>query len=418
MYRGSVKQRFAVTLASATVIGGLLAVGDPLSASADIPILPSLLVIPSVASVPAPQTDPFYTQPSPVPNVPAGTVLQSRAVTITGLGLPLPVQAWQLLYRSNDLNGNPSAVVGTVVISPLPSFTTPRPLVAYDMAIDSLSLSCAPSYTMRKGSQKEEPSVASLLGRGWDVMVSDFEGLQNQYGVGVQAGQAVLDGLRAAENFAPAELSGAATPVGIWGYSGGGQASAWAAELQPAYAPELNLKGVAEGGVPVNLGHVARNINGGAFSGIYFSAAIGLARGYPQIPIDSILNAKGQAMKANISTQCIEQYVAQYAFQKIEMYTTIGDPLVLPGVQQAIALDTLGQHRPGGPLFIFHSIHDEIIPIVDDDALVARYCSEGVPLQYYRDPVSEHNSLAISGAPLAMNYLSDRFAGKAVPRTC
>jgi hypothetical protein len=70
-------------------------------------------------------------------------------------------------------------------------------------------------------------------------------------------------------------------------------------------------------------------------------------------------------MKANISTQCIEQYTAQYAFQRIEMYTTVG-----------------------------------------------------VALAYYRDPVSDHISLAASGAPLVIRYLSSRFAGMPAPRTC
>ena len=36
----------------------------------------------------------------------------------------------------------------------------------------------------------------------------------------------------------------------------------------------------------------------------------------------------------------------------------------------------------------------------------------------YSDAVSEHSSLAVSGAPLAVTYLAARFAGFDVPRTC
>ncbi len=57
----------------------------------------------------------------------------------------------------------------------------------------------------------------------------------------------VLDGVRAAVAFEPAGLD-AATPVGLWGYSGGGQVTLFAAEQQPTYAPEFNVVAVVAGG--------------------------------------------------------------------------------------------------------------------------------------------------------------------------
>ncbi len=53
--------------------------------------------------------------------------------------------------------------------------------------------------------------------------------------------------------FEPAALS-ADAPVGLWGYSGGGQATAWAAEQHPTCAPEIRLAAVAAGGVPTDDG--------------------------------------------------------------------------------------------------------------------------------------------------------------------
>ncbi len=71
-----------------------------------------------------------------------------------------------------------------------------------------------------------------------------IEGMQSQFIAGPQAGHAVLDGVRAALSYVPAGLS-RDTPIGLWGYSGGGQASGWAAYLKDSYAPELNVKGAA-----------------------------------------------------------------------------------------------------------------------------------------------------------------------------
>src|SRR5207237_1235757 len=78
------------------------------------------------------------------------------------------------------------------------------------------------------------------LQRGWAVVVSDYEGPQSAFGAARMAGHGVLDGIRAAEALSGTGLTGAQTPVGLWGYSGGGLATSWAAELAAGYAPDLN----------------------------------------------------------------------------------------------------------------------------------------------------------------------------------
>ena len=372
------------------------------------------------AQIPLPDDDPFYVQPDPMPDVPPGTVLASRPVTIKGLGIPLPfIKAWHLLYASTDTAGDPAAAVGTVIVPAFKAQTSPRPLLSYQTAEDSLNMKCAPSYRMRLGIEKEEPLIYSALLKGWVVMVPDYEGLESLFGAGVQAGQATLDGIRAAQSFAPAGLSGAGTPVGLMGYSGGGLATTWAAELEPTYAPALNVKGVAAGGVPGNIENIARNVNGGPFSSLYLAAALGIARAYPElIDLDTLLNEKGKTAAAQISNLCIEQYTIPFAFKNINDYTTVGDPLLLPQVQQVLALNSLGQRTPIGPMYVYHSILDQLIPIADVDALVADYCDEGVTVKYRRDLLSEHIALAATGGPAALQYLTERFAGKPAPSTC
>ncbi|MFJ2665246.1 lipase family protein [Nocardia fluminea] len=67
-----------------------------------------------------------------------------------------------------------------------------------------------------------------------------IEDLTAAYAVGPLGGRITLDGIRAAQNFDQAGLSGASTRTAMWGYSGGAIPTANAAELQPEYAPELN----------------------------------------------------------------------------------------------------------------------------------------------------------------------------------
>ena len=58
--------------------------------------------------------------------------------------------------------------------------------------------------------------------------------------MGRHLGPSVLDSIRAARSLPAAGLDPEG-PLGIYGYSEGGCAAGWALQLQPTYAPELNL---------------------------------------------------------------------------------------------------------------------------------------------------------------------------------
>lgn len=79
---------------------------------------------------------------------------------------------------------------------------------------------------------------------------------------------------------------------------------------------------------------------------------------------------------------------------------------------------SLGHRAPQPPVFIYHSILDELNPIGATDALVQKYCAMGATVSYHRDPASEHISLVATGAPLAATFLADRFAAKPAPTSC
>jgi hypothetical protein len=364
------------------------------------------------AAIPSPDADAFYAQSPGLEAHAPGTVLRSRAVEV-----PLPAKAWQVAYRSTDTKGRPIAAVATVLV-PLPPASGRRRLVSYQVAIDSLGPHCNPSYTLRTGSQKELVAIGPLLAAGWAVVVPDFEGPRNAYTAGLIAARTVLDGIRAAERFGPAKLAGKDAPVGLWGYSGGGQATAWAAEQQPSYAPELDIKGVAAGGVPPDVEQVARAIDGGPFFGIYLAASIGLSREFPEMAIESILNDKGRAAKAKVDHQCADELVLGHPMQRMTDLVTVPDPLAIPRIRAVIAADRLGKATPTAPLFVYHSVLDELIPVAGPDALVAKYCNEGATVFYQRDVSGEHIAYAATGGVEAFTYLAARFAGVRPPTNC
>ena len=104
----------------------------------------------------------------------------------------------------------------------------------------------------------------------------------------------------------------------------------------------------------------------------------------------------------------------------MDEFSTVPDVICLPWVQDIMALNHLGAGTPSAPLYVFHAINDELIliPMADVNDLVALWCSRGVTIDYYQDPANDHNSLAVPGAPAAVSYLAQRFAGLPAPSTC
>src|SRR5438874_3561438 len=177
----------------------------------------ALAVAPARAAPPFPRDDPFSRVPNPIPHVAPGTVLRSRPATIAAFGIALPFKAWNVMFASTDIHGRPAVAIATILKPLVPPRTSPAPLVSFQMAEDSDTMTCSPSYEMAAGTEKEDPSIVPLLLQGWTVVVPDYEGMQSAYTVGLQAGRGVLDAIRATERFAPAGLAGAGHPGGLWG---------------------------------------------------------------------------------------------------------------------------------------------------------------------------------------------------------
>jgi hypothetical protein len=411
--RAAVTARAAAVVAAALVAAGVVA--------------PAAVATAQAAPL-TPRSDPFY---KPGPNVgkaKPGTALRSRPVSVAIFGaIPERVRAWQLLYRTTDTQGRAEATVATVLEPVGAAPAGPRPLVSFQEAEDSLGSQCAPSYQLLQGApstngveQLELTLIDGLLARGWAVVDPDYEGPTNAYAAGIQAARATLDGIRAAERFGPAGLNGSRTPVAMWGYSGGALATSWASEQQPRYAPELNIKGVAEGGVPADIGNAARKLNKGLFAGYFLAGIIGISRQYPALArlLTRILTPQGKAAAQEAGTMCNSQIVNTFAFKDVTKYTNAPDPLSLPVARQVTAADSLSKHRPRAPLYIYHAVSDELLPSSDVDRVVAQYCREGVNVTYTRDLASEHIVLAVTGGTGALAWLGDRLAGKPAQRGC
>lgn len=336
------------------------------------------------------------------------------------LRTPVPgVRVTRVLYRSSTATGEPNTVPGTVLVptAPHPGL---RPVVGYAVGTHGLGDDCAPSRQMSRGTETEALQISGLLANGWAVAVTDYEGLgtagQHTYMVGPSAGHAVLDVVRAALRLPASGLS-ANAPVALWGYSQGGAAAGWAAQLHPGYAPELQLVGAVAGGVPADVAAVARHLDGGAFFGFGMAAVIGLDAAFPQLRLPDHLTATGQTLVAAHRNDCLLGLLPPFALRSFDQLTST-DLLAHPDWQGAFAHSRLGGTAPTVPILMQHGLLDEVIPYSIGTTLRDRYCARGATVEFQTYPLADHILGALAVAPAATTWLSGRFAGVPAATTC
>lgn len=369
-----------------------------------------------------PETDLFHQPPAGFEHARPGTVLRSRDVELAFLGLiPQRLVATQLLYRTTDLNGEPQATVTTVIAPAERTRETPCPIVSYQCAIDAVSSRCFPSYALRRGAkavgavaQFEFLLIAAALAEGWAVSVPDHEGLAGIWGAPYEPGYHVLDGLRAALSHRPLGLS-ADAPVGLWGYSGGGLATAWAAEMHTEYAPDLYVVGAVLGSPVGDLGHTFKRLNGTFFSGLPAMVVAALSHVYPDLDriIAEHATDEGKALLENVETMTTAQAVI--AMIRKDMDDLVDWPLdrilETPEVRHVFDSIKLGTRAPNVPVLIVQAVHDELISVEVIDELADAYSAGGTDVTYHRDALCEHLLLHPLSAPMTLRWLRERFAG-------
>ncbi|MPZ81535.1 MAG: lipase [Actinophytocola sp.] len=393
-------------------------------------VLTVLFAVPGQATavpvgVPAPSGDPFYTPPQPLPAGVPGDVIRQRTVNVYAepLGVfPMPVNAWQILYRSTSATGTADAVSGTLLVPKAPwQRGGARPLVSYAVGTHGLGDSCAPSYKLRTGTENEILLISQALLRGWAVVLTDYEGLgtpsRHTYAVGRSEGHAVLDAARAAARVPGSGLS-ASGPVGVFGYSQGGQATTFAGELAPTYAPELNLVGIATGGVPADLAAVARFNDGNVGFSLVLGAAVGYAAAYPDVPFEQILNDTGRATVPRVAQACTVELATIAPFRHLNDFVTVPDPLADPRWQARLTENRAGTRAPAAPVYLYHGTADELIPLAVGRRLRTQWCDLGASVRWQEIPLAEHILGVSVGGPAAMTWLGDRFAGRPVTSNC
>jgi len=380
----------------------------------------------ATAATQGPADNSFYDAPAAMPSGNPGTLVSYRSTKVNLGANTTAHSAWNVTYKSTDAVDVENIVSGTVIVpSAAWSGTGPRPVVVYAVGTHGLGNQCAPSRQMAAGTDYEANNINAALAKGYAVLVSDYEGYLNgglpTYLAGRSQAHAVLDMVRAAQQLNGAGIT-TASKVGVWGFSQGGQTSAWAAEVQKSYAPELNIVGFAAGGIPADFIKAAYFLDGSFGAAFLASGVSGLKTQYPdQLPVDLIASDSGLAALEKLQGQCVFEALLDLQNKSLSAFTKnnfgLDQILKVGGVKQTMLDQNLGTTTPAAPMYLFHGQADEFIDISQTTTLKNTYCASNKQVKFDLYP-SEHIVTMTQGAGPALAWMADRFNGVAAQGNC
>jgi hypothetical protein len=367
---------------------------------------------PTTASSPPPAGLPsFYGVPKPLPAGPPGRLLKSEEVPAQGIDGTV----YRVMYLSESARNAIVPVTGLVIVPHEPPPPGGYPVVSWGHGTDGMADQCAPSLDP----ESAVPEANSLLGQGWEVTASDYEGEGTPgllpYLVGVVAARGTIDVVRAAGQLAPAHAS---KRYVVWGHSEGGQTALFALKIASSYAPDLDLEGVVAGAAPSQFNLVYDFLKTSPYRYYLFMAAGGFNAGYGNeaAPLSEVLTPLGLSLLPTLEKGCsayLQKTLDKYSLTEV----TKADPFTVPAWQKLLAEnDPESFTTPGSaPLLMPQGGNDDQIPVVSTQILASHLCSIGQDLERWIYPGKSHSGVIPYYVPDMVHWIANRFAGMPNP---
>ena len=309
--------------------------------------------------------------------------------------------ALRIRYGSIDVEGDASSVGGLLAVPAGPAPPGGWPIVAYAHGTTGNADDCAPS---------DDPTLAgvgtalvALASAGFVAGATDYEGIgpegPHPYLNGRSAARALVDAVRAARSAVP----DAGPRWAVLGYSQGGHAALWAAEVAAALAPELELVGAAA---------LAPAADPGAL------VAVGLA------DTQALVVAGWLASDPDVDEDDVLTDIGKEAVEAAEETcdVDITGPLLndagMAGLAAYAAENTAGSQPVTVPVLVTQGTDDALVSPDVTRAAVARTCALGGTVELREYDGADHLTIVPESTPDAIAWLADRFAGAPAASTC
>jgi len=349
----------------------------------------------------------------------AGTLSTAEPVAAAPPGM----QAWRVRYWTTSDRGAPIEVTGMVVAPRNARPATPRPVLAWAHGTSGVVERCAPS--LHKEFFAWTPGLNEAIRRGYIVVAPDYPGLgtsmPHPYLGGAATAHSVLDAVRSARAIPGA---GAGARFAVWGESQGGHAALWTGQLARAYAPELQLAGVAAAAPPTDL---VENLRAGGNPTVRAFLTAFVAYSWSR-HFDAPLSTLGNRTTQGVITRLARNNCLQPG-AKLRLGTMLGALSLRSALKNVdlgriqpwarLARENSPAARPYGvPLLIAQNPKDVIVGPEVTRSFARRMCTNGARLRYLTIVGKGHETSAADSAGTTLDWIDARFARTPAPSDC
>src|ERR1700722_9341946 len=360
----------------------------------------------------------FYRAPASEAAGAPGTLVRQETID----GAPLGATTYRVLYRSTGLNGKPILVSGVVIVPPGDPPPGGRPIVAWAHPTSGIVPRCAPSLAIFLFEQIQ--GLRSFVRDGYVVAATDYPGLGTEgphpYLVGTSEARAVIDSVRVAGSLPGA---GGGKKFVVWGHSQGGHAALFTGIIAKAYAPELDLLGVAAAAPATDLVTLMNeDIDSVGGKNITAMTLWSWQRVF-DAKMDKVVDPRAVPAIDQLVQECIEgpfdlkrRRLTEQPLE--EHFLTTKHPSDVEPWHTLLVKNSPGALPPEIPVFLAQGTDDVIIrPNVTQD-YAAALCGAGSKVRILLMPNIGHGRAAQASTEAVLEWTSDRFAGKDAPNAC
>jgi pimeloyl-ACP methyl ester carboxylesterase len=363
------------------------------------------------------QTAFYRAPPSSVAGDP-GTLVRREVID----GAPLGATTYRVLYRSTGLDKKTILVSGVVIV---PAGDPPpggRPIVAWAHPTSGIVPRCAPSLAIFLFQQIQ--GLRSFVREGYVVAATDYPGLGTEgphpYLVGASEARAVIDSVRVAAKLPGA---GGGRKFVVWGHSQGGHAALFTGIIAKAYAPELDLLGVAAAAPATDLVTLMNeDIDSAGGKNITAMTLWSWQRVF-NANMDKLVDRRAIPVIDQLARECIEGPFDLRARQRTEQpleqyFLTTRHPSDVEPWHTLLAQNSPGNLPTEIPVFLAQGTDDVIIRPKVTQGYAAALCGAGSKVRILSMPNIGHGAAAQASTEAMLEWTSARFAGKTVPDDC
>lgn len=379
----------------------------------------------------------FYTLPQTAKPGKHGEIIRTEQIKTD-----IPnAKAWKVLYWSTTIDNKTVPVSGMIIAPAKPSSAKSSPIITWGHGTAGIPRRCAPSLVTNPASDAKFyylpnsdseidygiPGLSEMIASGYVVAATDYNGLGapgiHQYLIGNTEARNMLDAAIVAR-----QLTGASKQTVAIGWSQGGQASVWVAQISEYAGGKINLVG-AVSLAPVNAlaeikvmekmtskGEKLRPVSAAERMMGWYAMTVA----YPELKLSDVLTPLGvEFFKQASKTQCNHQMGDTLAY--LEEYkgdTVRKDPQNQDAWLKRYAENALGNIPAKVPLAVYQGDADLAVFPSATSAYVQQACASGIKISYTLYPGVDHIGLSAKAKSDFLKWIADRLAGKPAPVTC